>query len=180
MPIHISNGTIIEISSEQGTVFVTVKYMDHSQERQMEQTIRLVVTPRTIILNENGIVIPANRLHVGMTVHASFSPAMTRSIPPQANAHFIQIVRRTAHENTTIGNIVNVDRTNRSFSTINGLDPSTIIRFHVADNARIFNPSGRPMNFENLTPGMRVQVQHANFMTASIPPQTTAFEIQVL
>ena len=180
MPIHIANGTIIEISSEQGTRFITVRYMDHSQKNQTEQTVRLVITPRTIILNENGVLIPANRLQVGMTIHASFAPAMTRSIPPQANAYFIQIVRRMSQENTTIGTIVNVDRTNRRFSTINGLDSSTIIIFNVTDNARIFNPSGRPMNFENLAPGMLVQVQHANFMTASIPPQTTAFEIQVL
>ena len=180
MPIHISNGTIIEISSEQGTFFVTVRYMEHSAKAQTEQTIRLVVTPRTIILNENGILIPANRLHVGMTIHASFSPTMTRSIPPQANAYFIQIMRRMSQENTTVGTIVNVDRKNRSFSTMNGLDPSTTIRFNVTENARIFTPSGRPVHFENLIPGMRVQVQHANFMTASIPPQTTAFEIQIL
>lgn len=180
MPIHIANGTIIEISNEQGTFFVTVNYIACSQQEQIEQTVRLVITPRTIILNENGILISANRLHVGMTIHASFAPAMTRSIPPQANAYFIQIVRRMSQENTTVGTIVNVDRRNRSFSTINGLDPSTAIRFNTTDNVRIFNPSGRPINFENLTPGMLVQVQHANFMTASIPPQTTAFEIQVL
>ena len=29
-------------------------------------------------------------------------------------------------------------------------------------------------------PGLRVRVRHATFMTASIPPQTTAFEIQIL
>ena len=92
MPIHIANGTIIEISKEQGTTFVTVNYIDYSQENQMEQTIRLVITPRTIILNENGILIPANRLHEGITIHASFTPTMTRSIPPQATAFKIQVL----------------------------------------------------------------------------------------
>ncbi len=180
MPIHISNGTIIEISSEQGTTFVTVSYIERSQGRRTEQTVRLVVTPRTVILNENGMLIPVNRLRVGMTINASFSPAMTRSIPPQSAAHFIQVVRRPERENTTIGNIVDIDRQDRSFTTISGLDTSSIIRFNVADDARIFNPSGQPINFQNLRSGMRVLVRHANFMTASIPPQTTAFEIQVL
>lgn len=180
MPIHIANGTIIEISGEQGTTFVTVRYMDRSQVGGIEQTVRLIVTPRTIILNENGMLVPVNRLRAGMMVNASFSPAMTRSIPPQSPAHFIQILRRPERETTTIGNILDIDRQDRSFTTISGLDSSSIIRFNAADDVRIFNPSGQPMNFQNLRSGMRVLVRHANFMTASIPPQTTAFEIQVL
>lgn len=39
---------------------------------------------------------------------------------------------------------------------------------------------GRPMNFSGLVSGLRVRVRHAAFMTASIPPQTTAFEIRVV
>lgn len=31
-----------------------------------------------------------------------------------------------------------------------------------------------------LKPGMMVRVMHANFMTFSIPPQTTALQVQIL
>ena len=181
MPIrNISNATITEISRDRGTLFVTVSFREGPRSQSNEQTIRLVITPRTIILNANGNPVPASRLDVGMTINTVTSSATTRSIPPQTNAYLIQIVRRQPQQNTTTGNILDIDRGNRSFTTINGRDASSIIQFNVADNARILNRFGMPMRFQNLRPGMRVRVRHANFMTASIPPQTTAFEIQVL
>ena len=178
--INISNGTIIDISRERGTTFVTVTYMETNRGRRNEQTVRLVITPRTVILNTNGAPIPASLLRVGMTINAVISSAMTRSIPPQSNAFLIQIISRQSQNNITIGNILEVDRGNRSFTTIQDRDASSIIRFNLAENARIFDRNRRQIRFQNLRPGMRVRVRHANFMTASIPPQTTAFEVQVL
>lgn len=178
--IHISNGTINEISSERDTTFVTVTYMGGQRNRRTEQTVRLVVRPRTIILNANDTPVSVNALETGMIINAVFSSIMTRSIPPQANAYVIEIVRRANRENITIGTILDIDRNNRSFTTISDQNFSTIIRFNVPENALIFDRAGRPMNFSRLTSGMRVWVRHANFMTASIPPQTTAFEIRVL
>lgn len=178
--INISNGTIEEISTERGNRLVTVTYMDNSGNRRTEQTVRLVVGPRTIILNTNGVPVPATVLRTGMTINAVFSSVMTRSIPPQANAYIIEITKRAQRDNITIGTILEIDRNNRSFTTISGRDRSTIIRFNVPENTMIFDRSGRTMNFQSLNSGMRVRVRHANFMTASIPPQTTAFEIRVL
>ena len=83
-------------------------------------------------------------------------------------------------EDMTTGRIWNIDRNNRSFDTITGQNFSTLTRFHVPEEARILNRMGRPMDFSDLMLGMRVQVRHANFMTASIPPQTTAYEVRVL
>ncbi len=81
--------------------------------------------------------------------------------------------------NVTTGAILEIDRQNRSFTTISNGNPFSITRFNVPNNAFIFDRMGRPMDFNRLTPGMRVWVRHANFMTFSIPPQTTAFEIRV-
>ena len=83
-------------------------------------------------------------------------------------------------DNTTIGRIIDIDRTSRHFTTISDSNRSSIIRFNVPEDARIFDIFGRRMNFSRLTPGMRVQVQHAAFMTMSIPPQTTAFTVRVI
>ena len=79
----------------------------------------------------------------------------------------------------TVGVILDVNRQNRSFSTISNGNPFSIITFNVPNNAFIFDRFGRPLDFNRLMPGMRVWVRHANFMTYSIPPQTTAYEIRV-
>lgn len=181
MPVfHISNGTIEELFSERGTTYVTVTYTDRRSGRRSEQTVRLVVSSRTVILNANGAPVPPSSLRVGMVINATASSAMTRSIPPQTAAYVITIVRGPMRDSTTVGQILNVDRRNRSFTTISDRDFSTVIQFNVPENALIFDRSGRPVNFSRLSPGMRVRVRHANFMTASIPPQTTAFEIRIL
>lgn len=91
-----------------------------------------------------------------------------------------QIANRPMPDNITIGRIMDIDRGNRSFTTMSGRNPSSIIRFNVPTDALILNRFGRRMNFSNLMPGMQVWVRHATFMTASIPPQTTAFEIRVM
>lgn len=181
MPVvNISNGVIQEITSDRRDTFVTVAYMTGPRNRRTEQTVRMVVGPRTVILNERGNPVSASALRVGMTINAVISAAMTRSIPPQSNAFMIQIVRSPRAENIVVGNVLDIDRRNRSFTTINDRDRSTIIRFNVSESTRFFDRSGRPMEFSRLMPGMRVRVRHADFMTASIPPQTTALEVRVL
>ncbi len=79
----------------------------------------------------------------------------------------------------TVGVILEIDRPTRSFTTISNGNPFSIIRFNVQEDALIYDYSGRPISFNQLIPGMRVWVRHASFMTYSIPPQTTAFEIRV-
>lgn len=178
--LHLSNGTITDLTSDRGSTLATVAYMDGPRNRQTEQTIRLAIGPRTIIVNTNGVPMTATALSVGMTINAVFSSAMTRSIPPQSAAYMITIVRRPPSENITIGRILDIDRNNRSFTTITDRDPTSITRFNVSRNTIILDRFGRPMGFNRLNPGMRVRVRHANFMTASIPPQTTAFEVRVI
>lgn len=179
---NISNGRIDNINTEGGTTFVTISYTDCAICRNSRQTVRLVVRDNTLIFDENGNIISAGNLRTGMTVNATFSSAMTRSIPPQAFAYIIQIVRRPENSagNTTIGRIIDIDRQNGAFTTISDGNISSRIRFNLSPETVILNRNGRPVNFSNLVPGLRVRVRHANFMTASIPPQTTAFEVRVL
>ncbi len=254
MPIrNIPNATIEEITRERGNTFVTVRYMNAMGSSRSEQTIRLVVGSQTIIVNRLGGTVPVSELRVGMMINATVSSAMTRSIPPQATAYLIRIIRNAEMlpqpelpmgppmrpprppmppqpeppmeppmrppgqprppqqeppmrppgsprppqpeppmrppgmptqpgqpEEVTVGRILDVDQNNRSFTTISDGNFSTVIRFNVADNAWILDRSGREISFDRLSAGMRVRVRHANFMTASIPPQTTAFEVRVL
>lgn len=82
--------------------------------------------------------------------------------------------------NITNGRIIDINRSGRHFTTINDANTAAIIRFNVPESTQIFDIWGKRMNFERLTPGMRVEVKHATFMTMSIPPQTTALVIKVL
>ena len=185
---------------------MTVTYRDVSSNTMLEGTVVLATDPNTVILNENGNETSASTLQAGMLINAIISSAMTRSNPPQAYAYFIIITNeymqqpseqpgmstmpssrpmppnrpRPVTDDVTTGNIINVDRNNRSFTTISNLDFSTIVQFNVPEDTPIYNRMGRQVNFSMLAPGMRVRVRHASFMTASIPPQTTAFEIQIL
>lgn len=177
---NVSNATIRDIFMERDTAFITVTYREGVGNRREERTLRLVAGPRTVIINTNGVPVSAAALRVGMTINAAVSTAMTRSIPPQAAAYGIRITGRPQQENMTTGRIVSIDQNNRSFTTISDRDASSIIQFNVPESAVIFSRTGRVMNFRGLSVGMRVRVRHANFMTASIPPQTTAFEVRVL
>lgn len=176
--MQIVNGTIENISFDNNNTLLTVTYRE--RPRQQQQTVRLVVSDNTVILDERGNTLRARNLRTGMTINATISSAMTRSIPPQANAFVIQIVRRPMRDNITVGRIVNVDRQSRTFTTIRDGNLSSLIRFNVPEDARIFDRLGRQTNFARLVPGTPVRVRHAAFMTASIPPQTTAFEVRIL
>ncbi len=178
--ITITNGTIENIASENNTTFITITYMEGKDRRRNQETIRLVVGNQTVILDENRNTIRARELRRGMTVNAIFSSAMTRSIPPQASAFLIQIVRRPVGDRVTVGRIIDINKQNRNFTTISDGNLSSFIRFNVPRDAIVLDRFGRPMNFSRLAPGIRVRVRHTAFMTASIPPQTTAFEVQVL
>ncbi len=177
--MEISNGIITGIVEEMGNRFLTVEY-------GQSEVIRLLVDERTVILGNNCTEVMWEDLEEGTFIDAKVSDTMTRSIPPQATAYLIRIIRETrpgrppVREDMTTGRIWNVNRNNRSFDTITGQDFSTLTRFNVPEDARILNRMGRPISFSELMIGMRVRVTHANFMTASIPPQTTAFEVQIL
>lgn len=175
--IEIQRGRIEDITRDNRNTLVTVSY---SQGREMTQRIRLVVNNRTLIFDEFGNTVRPSELQRDMIINAVVSSAMTRSIPPQANAFVIRIVRRPASDNIITGRIIDIDRDSRMFTTITGNDPASIVRFSVPNNTPIFDMEGRPMGFARLFPGLRVQVRHAAFMTASIPPQTTAREIRVI
>lgn len=178
--IRILRGLIEEIREDRNNLLVTVAYTECPACNRRGQKIILVVGRNTLIYNETGDMVSAQELEKGMFINAFFSANMTRSIPPQATAYRIRIVRRPAKEIITEGRIIDIDRRNRSFTTISNANTSSIIRFNVPENAVIKDIFGRQMDFSDLVVGLRVRVRHAEYMTASIPPQTTAYEVQVI
>lgn len=178
--INVFNAVIQNISSSPTTRFITISYDECVRCNNREKTVTLIADRDTIIIGQHGNSIPAAELQPGMIINASFSASMTRSIPPQAQAFVIQVVNRSSMNNTTVGRIINTDGTNFFITVLTNSNLSSVIRFNVAPNAVILTPFGRSTSFSSLVPGMRVRVTHAAFMTMSIPPQTTAYRIQIL
>lgn len=178
--IRVSNAVIQDIAFEGNTSYVTITYTTCPRCSEPEEVVRLVVNRNTVIRNEAGRSIPAGELQSGMIVHAVFSSAMTRSLPPQAQAFRIQVVQRPQSHLQTTGRIIEVNPGTQSLLIISNGGSSSMIRFNIAPNTIILDPFGRRISLNNLLPGLRVRIWHASFMTASIPPQTTAHRIQII
>lgn len=178
--INVFNAVIDDIFSDRGTRFVTISYNECVRCVNNVNRVTLIVDSNTLIIDQWGNTVNANRLRRGMNINASFSTVMTRSIPPQTVAYTIQLLNSTTFYDTTDGRIVSVDRANRFITVLANSNMSPVIRFNIAPNAIIMTPFGRTTGISALTPGMRVRITHATFMTLSIPPQTTAYRIQIM
>lgn len=187
--LRINNAFVEEVNFSSKTAgYLLISYAVSRQNGMTSiEMLRLNVSNNTIILNAAGLPTCFCDIRQGMWIDATFSPAMTRSIPPQSNAFIIKIKRSApvpippiAPTNTTTGRIVRVDANNNLLYTGIPNDINSQTRFVVTNSTVIQNRNGFPMRLRSLRPGQLVRVTHANFQTASIPPQTTAFHIQLL
>lgn len=179
--VQINNALVEEVSTTNNkTGFIVVSYVNYSAAGiAFVDTLQLNVSGNTTIINLTGGRNCICDIQEGMWVDVISSSSMTRSIPPQSNA-FVIVVRRgvAAATDITTDRIIYVD--NNSILTGNANRINTQTRFIVTSNTVIRNRMGEPIRISDLRPGQRVRVIHANFQTASIPPQTTAFYIQII
>ena len=146
------------------------------------QRIRLNVNRNTAILNSFGQRTSLCRIRRGSWINAIFSSRMTRSNPPQSNALFI-LVRRPSQNlapTVTTARVAFVDPVNNLLYTGSPNNINRQTRYVITNSTAIINSSGRQVGIRALRPGQMVRITHANFQTASIPPQTTAYHIQIL
>lgn len=181
--MRIDNALVEEVfcyDNSVGHILISYAVRDADQVTSI-QTLRLNTGRNTVILNMFGRRINACQLRKGMWINAVFSSQMTRSIPPQANA-FLIIVKRNPRpqNNTTDGRIASVDPRNRFLITGNPDDINSQIRYTISDDTVILNRFGNPIPLRALRPGQMVRITHADFQTASIPPQTAAYRIQII
>ena len=176
----------VSVASDGRTGFLLISYAVMSpQDMTHIELLRLNVGRNTAITHQFGRPVCLCQISSGMWIDAEFSPAMTRSIPPQTNAFRI-VVRQSAQNPapppspTTTDRIVSIDTQNSFLITGSPNDINRQTRFVVTDKTVILDRNGRRILLRSLRPGQWIIVTHANFMTASIPPQTTAFRIQVL
>lgn len=179
--VVIQNAVVQNISYNRNNANVLIAYNDTSSDCPCEEKmLSLIVNKRTKILDENGDYMSVSKLQKGMVVNATISPEMTKSIPPQSIAYRIQVQNRPMPQNVVVTRILSVDAKRQYILTMSNHNPSSIIQFMVSPNTIILDAAGNQIGLDQLSPGMRVSIAHAAFMTASIPPQTTAFVIQIL
>ena len=179
--IRTQDSIIEEIRVDRNTGFVTISYgvMGDFNMTHME-LVTLIVSRDTIIQDRAGRNIRLSDLREGMTVDAEFSSAMTFSIPPQSRAYRITVVNRNTNSNITIGRVLDVDLRNGFLYTDNANDSSNQMRFIITNSTSILDRNGRQIPLRDIRRGQRVRVEHATFQTPSIPPQTTAFVVQII
>ena len=169
--LRIDNAFVDEVSSSgRNTGFIIISYSVPWQSG--------VTTVQQ--LRSFRMPIRLSDIRQGMRVDVTFSPSMTRSIPPQSTA-FTIVTRQPSRPsaNTTTQRVIWIDCNNSQLLAGMPNNISRITRYIVTSSTVILNRSGFPIRLCDLRPGQLVQITHANFQTASIPPQTTAFRIQV-
>lgn len=183
--LRIDNAVIDEVFfSDNNTGYIIISYSVPWQAGiTTTDQLRLNVNNNTIILNSLRLPICLCDLRQGMRVNVTFSPRMTRSLPPQSNAFSITVRRPQqppAAPVATTGRILWIDANNNRLSTVstNNINSQTV--FVITNSTIILNKNGFPIPLRALLPGQRVQITHSNFQTASIPPQATAFRIQII
>lgn len=172
---------IESIERDNRTIYVTISYGVPGNRNMINmELVRLVVDRNTVIRDMFGNALNPRDLREGMRIDAVFSAAMTRSIPPQSRAYRITVIGDSSDFAFSEGRVLEVDTRNGFLLTGNPFDTMSQIRYVVTDSTTIRDRRGRTIRLRDLRPGDFVRVMHATFMTMSIPPQTTAFEIQVL
>ena len=78
------------------------------------------------------------------------------------------------------GRIYEINVAKQYLITMQGEDPNSAIRFNIAPETVIRSRFGFRIPLSRLKPGLRVHIKYADFMTMSIPPQTTPFTIRVM
>lgn len=179
--MQVENALAEEVSVTNNTTgYIIISYTDGSANgAESLQYLRLNVNNNTGIVNLAGGCNCLSDIREGMWIDAIFSPQMTRSIPPQSNA-FLILARRglPASTETTTARILNIGE--NAFLAGNPRNMHNQTLFLVTEHTVVRNRMGNPIALSNLRPGQMIRVTHSNAQTASIPPQTTAFFIQVL
>ena len=178
--IRAENAVIENISMDNRTGFVTISYKDYNDYCMNEQVVILSVDRETVIRDAFGQPMSLRDLRQGMIVDAEFSATMTRSMPPQSRAFRITVIDSIEETRVTEGTVLDIDINNRFLYTGNPNDIYSQIRFVITDSTVIRDRRGRQIRLRDLRIGDFVRVEHATFMTMSIPPQTTAFKVRVL
>lgn len=178
---HIENALIEQITRENQLGLVTISFgVPGRGNLIITRKMILVIDNNTIIRNHRGQRMFLRHLRVGMNIDVECIRNMNRSMPPRAQAIKISVVNRAANFVTREGCITEIDAENNFVFIDNKNRENDLLRLVITEDTIITNQRGRKICMADLSVGQNVRVEHATFQTASIPPQTTAFRVQIL
>ncbi len=180
--LRIENALVEDIYTPNSrTGYILVSYVTPSQNEMVYiDLLRLNIGWDTILINQFGDPISLCVVRKGMWVNAEFSAAMTRSIPPQSSAYRVVAMVQKPLFRTTTDRIASVDIENSFINTGDPEDETDQIRFVISGATEILDQNDNPILISDLKPGQLVRIEHSNFQSASIPPQSTAYRIKLV
>lgn len=206
--IRVEDAFIEEIRISGNTGYVTISHGVLGDFGVINiELVTLVVNRNTNIRGRRGESLNLRDLREGMVVDATFSATMTFSQPPQTRAYRITVVRDSRpgpgqrpglgqrpgpgqrpgqgsrprpDTETTVATVVQIDTRNDFLYTISSTNAVDLRRFVISDDTVILNRNGNRITLRNIRVGQRVRIEHANWQTRSIPPQTVAYMVRVL
>lgn len=179
--LRIDNALVEDIYTPNSrTGYIVVSYASPGQKEMVFiELLQLNVGWDTILINQFGDPITLCNIRKGMWVNAEFSSAMTKSIPPQSKAYRIVALMQRPLFRITTDQIASLDVEHGFLYTGNPDDVLDQMRFVVSQATEILDKNGNAIPLSALQPGQTVRIEHANFQTASIPPQSTAYRIKL-
>ena len=135
----------------------------------------------TKIIGADGEEITISDLEEGMLVNVEYSGIMTASEPPQNVPVSITVVTEETPEIETVASIGEVLAVEGDQIVIGEdlEDPQTQIVFNTNEDTK-FTKAGEEIGLEDIKAGDIINVVHSLAMTKSLPPQTYAYEIEVV
>lgn len=117
-------------------------------------------------------------VEAGAKLQITFSEAMTASLPPKTHATDVVFLDSEVEidpvEITTSGTIVAIGENSFDVEKEDG----SRVRFNTDENTYFHHVMNRMLyRFESLEEGMKVDVNHSDAMTFSLPPQSYAIEV---
>lgn len=151
-------------------------------EREMVFTdlLQLNVGWNTILINQFNESISLCRILKGMTINAWFSTDITDGTPPQSNAYRIVAFLPAPNIRVIIDRITSIDTQNGFLYVGNPRNEVEQIRFIISNMTQILDQENRVIPLNSLQTGQMVRVEYGDIVTASIPPQTPAYLVQLL
>ncbi|MHC1746900.1 MAG: hypothetical protein AB9856_00750 [Cellulosilyticaceae bacterium] len=182
--ITIENATIKKVNESNGQITVLPTGLQDTQSNY----ITLNISKDTILSHANLKKIATFKdLKEGHNIKVVHSPYMTKSIPPQTNAFEITLLDNAeAPKDITIerATIKKVDAKNNQVTILPEGQPDSYEYYVVLnvskDTAIQHEKTKKIYSLNDLTSGLTVKIVHAPFMTASLPPQTSAYKITII
>lgn len=180
--MEIQNAVVEEVYTPNSrTGYVIISYSFQGEEGMVfTNLLRLNVGWYTILNNQYGDSISLCRIIKGMTVNAWFSSDFTSTNPPQTNAYRIVAFLPAPNVRVLMDRVASIDTQNGFLYVGNPHNMMDQIRLVISDMTQILDPNNTPIPLDSLQSGQLVRVEYGDYQTASIPPQTPAFLVQIV